>query len=122
VNLSVIWTMVVAIFFFVAGAFIPATIIVLIGYVRRWRGQENRSLVRLIEGILLRIGGAFLVLIFVGVIGGASIDAVVRTDPEGVIFPYFIFTISMFAGFFGSIALGVFAYRRGRGERLQMSN
>jgi hypothetical protein len=117
VNLSVIWTIVAAIFFFVAGAFIPATIIVLIGYVRRWRGQENRSLVRLIGGILLRIGGAFLVLIFVGVIFGASTDYVGRTDiDEGVL------TISMFAGFFGSIALGVFAYRRGRGERLQMSN
>src|SRR5262245_47493137 len=113
--------MVAAIYFFVAGAFIPATIIVLIGYVRQWRGQENRSLVRLIWGILLRIGGAFLVLIFVMVIGGASMDAVVRTEiRESVIVP--IFTLSMFAGLFGSIALGVFAYRRGRGERLQMSN
>jgi hypothetical protein len=118
VTLSVIWTMVAAIFFFVAGAFIPATIIVLIGYVRQWRGQENRSLVRLIWGILLRIGGAYLVLIFVGVIVGASIGTEIHE--EGFIGA--IFAISMFAGLFGSIALGVFAYRRGRGKRLQMSN
>jgi hypothetical protein len=113
--------MVAAIYFFVAGAFIPTTIIVLIGYVRQWRGQENRSLVGLIWGILLRIGGAFLVLIFVAVIGGASIDAIVRTEMRETVMFTFL-PICMFAGLFGSIALGVFAYRRGRGKRLQMSN
>jgi len=121
VNPSVIWTIVAAIFFFVGGAFIPATVIVLIAYVRWWRGQEHSSFVRLIWGILLRIAGAFLILMIVLVIGGVSTDAVEAGGiSKEVSVP--IYMICMFAGLFGSIALGVFAYRRGRRQRLQMSN
>ncbi len=112
-NSSALWTIAMAVFGLFLGAYVPTLIVVVVRYIRHWKRQEARSVLRLIGGILLRIYAPFLIVapfVFLP-------DFEKRID-ENVVAA----GVGELVGLFGSIALFVSAYRLGRKERLQTSS
>ena len=101
-----------SIFGFVTGAYLPATVFLLLRYVRNeWTSGIRSSwfFVRLIWGSVWRIVGSFAMLIAVLVVIGIITDF--KKGNEAVI------GLSMLAGFFGSIALFIFLEECNDGAR-----
>jgi lysylphosphatidylglycerol synthetase-like protein (DUF2156 family) len=119
---------VIALWFFVLGAFYPALAFAIVAFVRHWRHQESKSVIGLIWGILLRFVG---ILFAFGIVGGivAVISGHEITSQDFEQNTVFMLEITpqdfernavfMLVGFFASIALWIFAYLRGRRERLR---
>jgi len=111
--LSIIFTAIVGLFL---GAYTPTWIILVVIYVRQWWKEGKRSILRLIGGILLRIYAPIFVLaipLFLASASGIDLDKVMESNDP-------ILIASLNVGLFGTLALFVVAYFRGRRERPQM--
>src|SRR5579871_6016507 len=96
---------------FVVGVYLPATLVFLLSYFRRWWQTADWSfgaVFRLLWGIIWRIFAALAFLCAVMILIGVSADSGENETILGFM---------MFAGFFGSIVLFLVGYLYGRSQR-----